>query len=158
LTYDATLASSSTGEYQSGAKTKEIFGSDAWMKLSMDINVMADRHSKRFKQKIDSGMIQPSQPFLSYRPGLKPGSLDAITSASEHYYASQGLVYTYQGGKKIDVTYLHVKEWLDCIRNGGTPSCSIDHAFEDAITCLMATKAYLEGRKVEWDAVSEKII
>ncbi|MCU0644853.1 MAG: Gfo/Idh/MocA family oxidoreductase, partial [bacterium] len=98
LTYDATLASSSTGEYQTGAKTKEIYGSDAWMKLSMDINVMADRHSRRFKQKIDDGMIQPSLPFLSYRPGLKPGSLDVVTSASERYYASQGLVYTYQGG------------------------------------------------------------
>jgi len=158
LTYDAMLASSSTGEYEVGAKVKEIFGSDAWLKLSMNINVMVDKHSKRFKDKIDDGIISPLTPMLSYTPGAKSGGFDVVTSASERFYASQGLVYTYQQGKKINVTYLHLKEWFECIRNGGKTSCNIDSAFEDAITCLMATKSYMEGRQLEWDAVNERII
>ena len=155
LTYDATLASSSTGEYESGAKVKEIFGSDAWMKLGMNIHVVPDRHSKHYKEKIEKGVMSPSSPFLSYTQG---GGIDAVTSASEKYYASQGLVYTVKGGEKVNVTYLHVKEWLDAIRHGGQISCGIDMAFEDAITCLMATKSYREGRKVTWDPVKRKVV
>jgi hypothetical protein len=71
-----------------------------------------------------------------------------VTSASDQYYARQGLLYIYKGGKKINVTYLHLKDWLDCIRDGKEPSCNIDLAVEDAITCLMATKSYQEKRRV----------
>jgi predicted dehydrogenase len=155
MTYDATLASSSTGEYESGAKVKEIFGSEAWMKLGMNIHVLPDRHSKKYKAKLDLQKMTPSTPFLSYTPG---GGIDAVTSASDKYYARQGLIYTYKGGKKINVTYLHVKDWLDCIRNGGTPACNIDLAFEDTVTCLMATKSYQEGRRVFWDATKRRVV
>jgi predicted dehydrogenase len=155
LTYDATLACSSTGEYESGAKVKEILGSDAWMKLGMNIYVVPDRHSKTYKSKLDSDLMNASVPFLSYTPG---GGIDAVTSASDQYYARQGLVYTYKGGKKVDVTYLHLKDWLNCIRNGGVPSCNIDLAVDDAITCLMATKSYQEKRPVFWDQEKEIVI
>ena len=30
--------------------------------------------------------------------------------------------------------------------------------FEEAITCHMATRSYLEGRKVEWDPIKKKIV
>ena len=148
LTYDATLASSSTGEYESGAKVKEILGNDAWMKLGMNIYVVPDRHSKSYKDRLETKQMSPSVPFLSYTPG---SGIDAVTSASDQYYARQGLVYTYKGGKKVNVTYLHIKDWLTCIRDGGIPSCHIDLAVEDAITCLMATKSYREKRRVDWD-------
>jgi predicted dehydrogenase len=149
LTYDATLASSSTGEYESGAKVKEILGSDAWMKLGINIYVVPDRHSKTYEKKLEDQRMNPSIPFLSYTPG---GGIDAVTSASDQYYARQGLVFTYKGGKKVNVTYLHLKDWLNCIRDGGEPTCNIDLAVEDAITCLMATKSYQEKRPVTWDA------
>jgi predicted dehydrogenase len=155
LTYDATLASSSTGEYETGAKVKEIFGSDAWMKLGMNFHVVVDRHSRRYGQKIEKRLMTPTAPFLSY---TTTGNIDAVTSASDKYYASQGLVYTYKGGKRINVTYLHVREWLDGIRHGIVPSCTIDLAFQDTITCLMATKSYQEGRNVEWDPVKKIVI
>ncbi len=81
-----------------------------------------------------------------------------MTSASEQYFASRGLLYTYREGKRVDVSHLHIKEWLDCIRNGGQPSCNIERGFEEAITCHMATKSYLEGRKVFWDPVKRRIV
>ena len=158
LTYDATLSSSSTGMYESGAKVKELFGSDAWMRLGLNIDVIPDRHSKRFRQKIDNGTITPNIPFLSYHPGRDSGKVDAITSATEKLYAGQGLVYTFKNGKKVDVTYLHIREWLEAIRTGGKPSGSVQTAFEDAITCLMATKAYREQRRVVWDPLNKKVI
>jgi predicted dehydrogenase len=149
LTYDATLASSSTGEYESGAKVKEILGSDAWMKLGINISVVPDRHSKTYEKKLENQLMNPLLPFLSYTPG---GGIDAVTSASDQYYARQGLIYTYKGGKKVNVTYLHLRDWLNCIRDGGEPSCTIDLAVEDTITCLMATKSYQEKRRVMWDS------
>jgi hypothetical protein len=155
LTYDATLASSSTGEYESGAKVKEILGSDAWMKLGMNIYVVPDRHSKSYQQKLEDKVMSPLVPFLSYTPGK---GIDAVTSASDQYYARQGLVYTYKDGKKVDVTYLHLKDWLNCVRDGGETSCNIDLAVEDTITCLMATKSYQDKRRVTWDANKGEVV
>jgi hypothetical protein len=51
-----------------------------------------------------------------------------------------------------------LKDWLDCIRDGGTPSCSIDKGFEVTIACHMATKSYREKRRVEWDPVLKRIV
>jgi hypothetical protein len=83
---------------------------------------------------------------VSYRPGAS--GLDA----------SRGLIYTYRDGRRVDITHLHIKEWLDCIRNGGTPSSHIEKGFEEAVTCQMITKAYRERRRVEWDPVKRRIV
>jgi predicted dehydrogenase len=157
LTYDATLSSSSTGLYESGAKVKELFGSEAWMRMGLNVEVIADRHSKKYADKLNAKLISPDIPFLTYYPGKSVNQIDAVTTATEKYYAGQGLVYTYKEGKKIDVTYLHIREWLEAIRSGGTPSGTVKSAFEDAITCLMATKSYREKRRVEWDSVKEQV-
>jgi len=61
-------------------------------------------------------------------------------------------------GHQIDTTYLHIREWLDCIRNGGVTSANIERAFEEGMTCVMATKSYTEKRRVEWDPINRKII
>jgi hypothetical protein len=58
----------------------------------------------------------------------------------------------------LDTTHLHIREWLDCIRNGGQPSCNIDEAFEEAMTAHMGTIAFKESRQVFWDPVNEKIV
>jgi hypothetical protein len=51
-----------------------------------------------------------------------------------------------------------LKDWLDCIRAGGEPTCGIDAGFEEAITAHMGTIAYNENREVFWDAENELII
>jgi len=86
------------------------------------------------------------------------GQVDAVSSATSRYYASRGLTTTNINGRQIDVTHLHIKEWIDCIRNGGIPSANIDRAFEEGVTCLMAHKSYIEKRRVEWDPINRKII
>ena len=84
--------------------------------------------------------------------------MDAITSPTEQYFAGRGLLYTYLGGKRVDTSHLHIRDWLNCIREGGKPSCNIELAFEEAMTAHMGTKAYLENRKVYWDEDRKIII
>ncbi len=149
LVYSATLSNS-------WSRGRNFMGHDASMEVGSSLTVNADYDSTRFEERIKSGVIDTSLPLISYRPGSK--GIDTITSATEKYFATKGLMYTYRGGRHVDLTYLHVKEWIDCIRTGEKPSCDIDRGFEEAITCHMATKSYLEGRRVEWDPVQKKIV
>jgi predicted dehydrogenase len=149
LVYSATLANS-------WGRGRMFMGHDASMEVGNSLTVNADYDSTRFEEKIKEGQIDTSLPLFSYRPGSK--GIDTITSATEKYFATKGLMYTYMGGRHVDLAHLHVKEWLDCIRTGEKPSCDIDRGFEEAITCHMATKSYLEGRRVEWDPVQKKIV
>jgi len=149
LVYSATLAN--------GRNRGKIFmGHDASMEVGYSLTVTADWESTRYKEKIMNKIINTSLPLFTYRPGLK--GIDTVTSATERYFATRGLMYTMRGGRPVNATHLHIKEWLDCIRNGGQPSCNIDRGFEEAITCHMATISYLEDRKVKWDPVNKKIV
>jgi predicted dehydrogenase len=149
LVYSATLAS--------GRHRGKIFmGHDASMEVGSSLTVTADLESTRYKEKIMNNIINTSLPLFTYQAGLK--GIDTVTSATEKYFATRGLMYTMRGGRAVSTTHLHIKEWLDCIRNGGQPSCNIDRGFEEAITCHMATTSYLQGRKVEWDPVNKKIV
>jgi len=149
MIYSATLASSKD-------RGKVLMGHDGYMEVGNTLTVYADRDSTQYREKLNQGIINPSIPILSYVPGKK--SIDAVTSATEQYFAGRGLVYTYRGGKRVDTTHLHIKEWIDCIRTGDTPSCNIDQGFEEAITAHMGTISYREGRRVHWDRENEKIL
>ena len=149
LVYSATLANGR-------GRGKVFMGHDAAMEVGYSLNVTADPESTRYKEKILSKIINTSLPLFTYRPGLK--GIDTVTSATESYFMARGLMYTERGGRPVNTAHLHIREWLDCIRNGGQPSCNIDRGFEEAMTCHMATLSYIEGRKVEWDPVSRQIV
>jgi len=147
--YSASLAS----EHFRG---KVFMGHDASMEMENILTVYPDRNSTRYKDQLEKGNLSPDKPMLTYIPGRE--QVDAITSATEQYFASRGLLYTYVRGKRVDTTHLHIKEWLDCIRENKQPSCNIDQGFQEAITAHMATIALRENRKVFWDAEKEQII
>ncbi len=149
MLYSATLASSKN-------RGKVIMGHDASMEVGNTLTIKADRDSTRYGEKIKEQVIDPSRPIFSYIPGRK--NVDAVTSATEQYFAGRGLLYTYRNGRRVDTTHLHIKEWIEAIRTGGSTSCNIDRGFEEAIAAHMGTIAYKEGRRVEWDAENEKII
>lgn len=135
---------------------KIIMGHDAVMEMGSNLTVYADPQSTRYKEKIDNHIIDPNIPIYTYIPGRK--NVDAVTSATEAYFAGRGLLYTYRNGKRVDTTHLHIKEWLDCIREKKQPSCNIDEGFEEAITAHMATISYRAGAKVYWDADKKQVI
>ncbi len=149
LLYSASLASSRD-------RGKVIMGHDGHMELGDNISIWADRDSTRYRKMIDQGIIDPQRPLYTYVPGKK--NVDAVTSATEAYFAGRGLLYTYREGRRVDTTHLHIKEWIDCIRSGSQPSCNIDQGFEEAITAHMATLSYRQNRKVYWDPEKKRVI
>ena len=149
LIYSACLSSSRN-------RGRIIMGDDASMELGGSLHVTADNDSKRYKKYIEEGLISASKPMLSINPNS--GKIDAVSSATALYYEQRGLSTTRIGDLKIDVTHLHIKEWIDCIRKEGTPASNIDKAFEEGVTMLMAHKSYLEGRKVIWDPDKKEIV
>ena len=149
LLYSATLSNSRS-------RGRVFMGHDASMELGNAISITADGDSTRYKKQIDAGLIDPTGPMVSFNP--TSGKIDAVTSATEKYYAARGLTTTTINGRNVDVTHLHIKEWIDCIRNGGTPSANIERAFEEGVTTMMAHKSYIEKRRTVWDPVNRKII
>jgi len=131
-------------------------GNDASMIVGSGLNVIANRDSPQYKDKIKNGVIDLNKAFYSY-PKI-PADVDAVSSETEKYYADRGLINTQIGGKKINLTHLHIKEWIDVIRHGGTTGCNIEKAFDDTVAVLMVHKSYVENRKVEWDPINRKII
>ena len=146
--YSASLAS----QYE---RKRIIMGHDATLDLGSGLNVIPDAGSTRYKKEIQSKIIKPSIPMYSFQPGI--GNLDAITSATQRYFAKRGLLFTSRDGKQVDTTHLHIAEWLNAIRNGGKVSCGVEQGFQEAITAQMATIAYKNGKKVFWNANEKKV-
>jgi predicted dehydrogenase len=135
LTYDCTLKNSKL-------RNKTFLGDKGSMEVNVGLAVYTD--------------VGNEEPVFTYHP--KTNVVDAVTSATTKYYEDRGFGYTYANRQKIDATYLHMKEWLYCIRNDQQPSCSVNQGFEETVTFSMANKAYLEKRVVEWDAERQMII
>ncbi len=149
LIYSASLASNKS-------RGRAIMGHDGYMDVGGSLKIYADRNSTKYKEDIKNNLIDPKVPIYSYAPGQK--KVDAVTSATEQYFASRGLLYSYQGTKRVSTTHLHIKDWINAIRTNTQPACNIDFGFEEAITAHMGTIAYREQRKVFWDADKQKIV
>jgi len=149
MLYSASLASSRS-------RGRVFMGSDASMKVGSNLEITANKDSIQYKNKIESGMIDSKNPFYMY-PNEKI-KVDGVSSATEQYYAERGLIDTMVKGKAMDITHLHMKEWIDVIRHGGKTGCDIEKAFEDTAAVMMVHKSYVENRKVEWDPDNRRIV
>ncbi len=132
-----------------------MMGHDGTMEIGNQLTVHAERRSTRYQAMIDEKVLVPEIPVFSYDPAM---GVDGVTSATAKYFANRGLMYTYRDGKRVDSTFLHIREWLSCIRNGGNPSCGIEQGFQEAITALMSTISYKLGVRVEWDKDKREIL
>jgi predicted dehydrogenase len=146
--YSATLGN----QYNRGTL---LMGHDASMELGESLMVYPDPVSTRYQVMLEAGIMAPDLPMYAYNPAAK--GVDAVTSATAKYFADKGLLYTYRDGKRVDSTFLHLREWLSVIRNGGQVSAGIEEGFEEAIAAHMATIAYRTGRRIEWDAENRRI-
>jgi predicted dehydrogenase len=133
-----------------------LMGHDATMELGESLKVYPDPVSTRYQAMLEAGLMRPDLPMYAYNPAAK--GVDAVTSATAQYFADKGLLYTYRDGKRVDSTFLHLREWLSVIRNGGQVSAGIEEGFEEAISAHMATIAYRTGRRIEWDADNRRIL
>jgi predicted dehydrogenase len=57
----------------------------------------------------------------------------------------------------VDLSMRHVKEWLEAVRAGKQPGCTPEDAFFSTATVQLGMIAYRAGRRLEWDAKTERI-
>lgn len=148
LLYSATLMNSR-------ARGRVFMGSDASLEIGDDLKITADSNSIKYNKDLISGNINVDQPLLYLSPNTE---IDGVSSATQKYYAARGLTDVVIDGKKVDITHLHIKEWLNAIRYDTPVSCGIEISFDEAIAVIMGTKSYREKRMVEWDSVNRKIV
>lgn len=132
-----------------------FMGHDASMEIGNGLTINADPRSTRYADLLNSNKIDPNIPMYQYNPSVN--EVDGVTSATAKYFADKGLLWTYRDGKKVDSTFLHLREWLSCIRHGGKPSCGIQEGFEEAIAAHMGGLAYKLGRRIDWDHQNQVI-
>lgn len=127
-----------------------IMGTEATMEIGAKVEVFPDPRSKKYEAKLRNGELSPNKSLIQYDSNI-PADVDGISSATTQYFMQKGMVYTHANGKRISPTYLHIREWLESIRNGTSTSCNIEEAYVEAISTHMATEAYKSGLKVFWD-------
>jgi len=137
-------------------RNTKFMGHDGTMELGGDIYIYPDAQSTQYKEYLENNSIQPEEPIFYFDPSSQ-SQIDIVTSATTKYFADKGLLMDFRNGRAVDVTHMHIKEWINSIRTGRKPSCSIDEGFEEAITCIMATLATKTGRRVEWDHENEEM-
>ena len=151
LTYSANLTSSK-------ARGRTIYGQDAAMTVGGTLSMVPDGSSEQFSDLMERGLVVPGSPMLELLQGSRTANVvDAVSSATAQYYASRGLTSTSIGGQEWDVTHLHLKEWLDCIRNGNTPTGNIEKSFEEGVVIAMADISYRENCRTKWDPDERRI-
>jgi len=47
--------------------------------------------------------------------------------------------------------------WIECMRSGQQPRCTVDEGFSHSVACIMAAQAYWSGKKQYWNAAEELI-
>lgn len=104
---------------------------------------------------IENETINLDVPMYAYDPSAK--GVDAVTGATAKYFSNKGLMYTYRDGKRVDSTFLHIREWLSAIRNGTKLICGIEEGFQKAMSAHMATLSYRLGKRIEWNQKTRRL-
>ncbi len=52
----------------------------------------------------------------------------------------------------------HMTNWLDCLRSKKPPNATVLNGYSHSVACMMAARAYWEGKRLYWDPKSEAIL
>jgi hypothetical protein len=52
----------------------------------------------------------------------------------------------------------HMANWFECLRSRQQPHATVHEGFGHSVACIMAARAYREGRRLYWDARTERIL
>ena len=133
-----------------------LMGHDGTMELGNRLTIWPDGRSTKYADMLEADKMSPRTPIYQYDPGAN--AVDGVSSATSQYFADKGLMWTYIDGKRVDSTFLHMREWLSVIRNGGKVSCGIQEGFEEAIAAHMTGLSWKLGRRIDWDHENEMIV
>jgi predicted dehydrogenase len=95
-----------------------------------------------------------------------PGGVDFYQGLGEMVKSGKAeIVSTPEYGMKLgpvevgDNSKYHLDNWIDCIRERNLmPNGNIHTGFWHSVACIMATRAYREGKKFYWDRANELIV
>jgi hypothetical protein len=51
----------------------------------------------------------------------------------------------------------HMTNWLEALRSRKQPNATVENGFDHSVACIMAARAYREGRKLYWNRQTETI-
>ena len=52
----------------------------------------------------------------------------------------------------------HMTNWIECLRSRKPTNATVRHGFAHSVACIMAARAYREGRKLYWNPRTEEIV
>jgi len=52
----------------------------------------------------------------------------------------------------------HMTNWFECLRSRQQPRATVEHGFRHSVACIMAARAYWEGKRLCWDPKTEAIL
>lgn len=52
----------------------------------------------------------------------------------------------------------HMTNWFECLRSRKQPVATVENGFQHSVACIMAARAYWEGKKIHWDPKTESIL
>ena len=61
-------------------------------------------------------------------------------------------------GKDANLDYLHMRNFLDCVKSRQTPNCDVEVGHKSTIFALLANISLATRSRVEWDPARERII
>ena len=89
--------------------------------------------------------------YEGMKDAVKKGKAEIVST--EEYEMKAGPV------SLSDDSKYHLDNWIDCMRSRNQmPNGHIHTGFWHSVACVMADKAYREGKKVYWDRIKEEIV
>jgi predicted dehydrogenase len=52
----------------------------------------------------------------------------------------------------------HMTNWFDCLRSQKAPNATVLNGYSHSVACIMAARAYWEGKRLYWDPKTETIL
>lgn len=120
----------------SAGETKELYYSNGGM-INLDTNEISDTGGLREREAKAMGMSANL---------LKPFKLEGLKVATD----------ANTGGDEL--TFNHVKNWMECVRSRKTPNGPIEAGYQHSIATIMSNAAYRTGLKVTFDEKTQEVM
>jgi predicted dehydrogenase len=120
----------------SAGETKELYYSNGGM-INLDTNEISATGGLREREAAAMG-LKANQ--------LQPFKLEGMKVATD----------ANTGGD--DLTFNHVKNWMECIRSRKTPNGPIEAGYQHSIATIMSNAAYRTGLKVTFDEKTQEVM
>ncbi len=127
-----------TSRFSNGAGgTKEIYYSNGG-ELNLDTNTISPNGGLRERDAKEMGMQ------ANLLPSMKLGEAIAVETSAN------------TGGDQL--TFNHIKNWMECVRSRKTPNAPIEAGYQHSIATIMSNAAYRTGQRVTFDEKTQEVM